>query len=106
MICTLLGSCNTVSGIAEADKDPDVFERVRSIDLLPRYPNQLPQRQLSTGPRAKTAIYAADPGDDAPTPATSQQASVSSDRFELNFDNSPVASVAKIVLGDILGVGY
>lgn len=107
MICMLLGSCNTVSGIADADtKDPDVFEKVRSVDLLPRYPNQLPQRELSTGPRAKTAIYAAEPADDAATAASSQQATVSGDRFELNFDNSPIASVAKIVLGDILGVGY
>lgn len=107
MICMLLGSCNTVSGIADADtKDPDVFEKVRSVDLLPRYPNQLPQRELSTGPRAKTAIYAAEPTDDAATAASSQQATVSGDRFELNFDNSPIASVAKIVLGDILGVGY
>ncbi|MCP3368299.1 type II secretion system secretin GspD [Bradyrhizobium cajani] len=106
-ICVLLGSCNTVSGIAEADtKDPDVFDKVRSVDLLPRYPNQLPQRELSTGPRAKTAIYAAVAGDDAPTATSSQQATVSTDRFELNFDNSPIASVAKIVLGDILGVGY
>jgi general secretion pathway protein D len=103
----LLGSCNTVSGIADADtKDPDVFDKVRSVDLLPRYPNQLPQRELSTGPRAKTAIYAAVASDDAPTATSSQQAAVSSDRFELNFDNSPIASVAKIVLGDILGVGY
>ncbi|WP_441259171.1 type II secretion system secretin GspD [Bradyrhizobium sp. 521_C7_N1_3] len=106
-ICVLLGSCNTVSGIADADtKDPDVFDKVRSVDLLPRYPNQLPQRELSTGPRAKTAIYAAVASDDAPTATSSQQAAVSADRFELNFDNSPVASVAKIVLGDILGVGY
>ncbi|MBR0858788.1 type II secretion system secretin GspD [Bradyrhizobium liaoningense] len=106
-VCVLLGSCNTVSGIAEADtKDPDVFDKVRSVDLLPRYPNQLPQRELSTGPRAKTAIYAAVAGDDAPTATSSQQATVSTDRFELNFDNSPIASVAKIVLGDILGVGY
>jgi general secretion pathway protein D len=107
VICVLLGSCNTVSGIADADtKDPDVFDKVRSVDLLPRYPNQLPQRELSTGPRAKTAIYAAVPADDAPTAISSQQATVSSERFELNFDNSPIASVAKIVLGDILGVGY
>lgn len=107
MLCVLLGSCNTVSGIADADtKDPDVFDKVRSVDLLPRYPNQLPQRELSTGPRAKTAIYAAVPGDDAPTATSSQQATVSTDRFELNFDNSPIASVAKVVLGDILGVGY
>lgn len=107
MFSVLLGSCNTVSGIADADsKDPDVFEKVRSVDLLPRYPNQLPQRELSAGPRAKTAIYAAEPGDDAAPAASAQQATVSSDRFELNFDNSPIASVAKIVLGDILGVGY
>ena len=103
----VLGSCNTVSGIAEVDtKDPDVFDKVRSVDLLPRYPNQLPQRELSTGPRAKTAIYAAEPADDVTPAASSQQAIVSGDRFELNFDNSPIASVAKIVLGDILGVGY
>jgi general secretion pathway protein D len=107
MFSVLLGSCNTVSGIADADtKDPDVLEKVRSVDLLPRYPNQLPQRELSAGPRAKTAIYAAEPGDDAAPAASAQQATVSSDRFELNFDNSPIASVAKIVLGDILGVGY
>ncbi|HEV2156710.1 MAG TPA: type II secretion system secretin GspD [Bradyrhizobium sp.] len=96
-----------MSGIADADtKDPDVFDKVRSVDLLPRYPNQLPQRELSTGPRAKTAIYAAVASEDAPTATSSQQATVSADRFELNFDNSPIASVAKIVLGDILGVGY
>ncbi|OAF15862.1 type II secretion system protein GspD [Bradyrhizobium centrolobii] len=107
VICALLGSCNTVSGIADADtKDPDVFDKVRSIDLMPRYPNQLPQRELSTGPRAKSAVYAAVPGDDAPPSTSSQQAAVSGDRFELNFDNSPVASVAKVVLGDILSVGY
>ncbi|MCP3445166.1 type II secretion system secretin GspD [Bradyrhizobium sp. CCGUVB14] len=105
----LLGSCNTVSNI-EADynnnKDPDVFDKVRSVDLMPRYPNQLPQRQLSTGPKAKTAIYAADPGDDTPIATSAQAATASTDKFELNFDNSPIASVAKIVLGDILGVGY
>ncbi|KQT03046.1 MULTISPECIES: type II secretion system secretin GspD [unclassified Bradyrhizobium] len=107
LLCVLLGSCNTVSGIANVDaKDPDVFDKVRSIDLLPRYPNQLPQRELSTGPRAKTAIYTGASGEDAPVATSSQQASVSADRFELNFDNSPIASVAKVVLGDILGVGY
>lgn len=108
MLCALLGSCNTVTGIADADstKDPDVFDRVRSIDLLPRYPEQLPQRQLSTGARAKATIYAADPGDDAAPATSTQQATLTGDRFELNFDNSPIASVAKITLGDILGVGY
>jgi general secretion pathway protein D len=106
-VCVLLGSCNTVSGVADADaKDPDVFDKVRSVDLLPRYPNQLPQRELSTGPRAKTAIYNGASGEDAPVATSSQNAGVSTERFELNFDNSPIASVAKVVLGDILAVGY
>src|SRR5207253_1886808 len=26
--------------------------------------------------------------------------------FELNFENTPIATVAKVVLGDILGIGY
>jgi general secretion pathway protein D len=30
----------------------------------------------------------------------------SGDSFELNFENTPVATVAKVVLGDIMGVGY
>ena len=55
------------------------------------------------------SIYPAEPAGDAPQPGStqqSQQIAASGDGFELNFDNSPVASVAKVVLGDILGVGY
>ncbi|HZC95951.1 MAG TPA: secretin N-terminal domain-containing protein, partial [Bradyrhizobium sp.] len=106
MLCALLGSCNTVSGVADYEtRDPDVFDKVRSIDLLPRSPDQRQQSQISTGPRAKAAIYSGQPIEEAP-PVSAQQATASGDRFELNFDNSPVASVAKMVLGDILGVGY
>jgi len=105
LISALLTSCNTVGGVADADKDPDVFEKVRSIDLMPRYPTPLPHRELSNGRPAKAAIYSPET-DDAATATSAQQASVSGDKFELNFDNSPVASVAKVVLGDILAVGY
>src|SRR5258708_19614913 len=28
------------------------------------------------------------------------------DGFDLNFENTPIATVAKAILGDILGVGY
>lgn len=30
----------------------------------------------------------------------------SGDGFDLNFENAPVSTVAKVILGDILGVGY
>jgi general secretion pathway protein D len=108
--CALVASCNTASFVSDKDvQDPDVFDKVRSIDLLPRSPTQIQQGELSTGRRAKPVIYPAEPAGDAPQPGSSQQsqpAAASGDGFELNFDNSPVASVAKVVLGDILGVGY
>lgn len=109
MLCALLAACSTVAGVADRDQDPDVFEKVRSIDLLPRFPNQIPQGQLATGQRAKSVIYPAEPAGDNPQPASAQDAphvAANGDSFELNFDNSPVASVAKVVLGDILRVGY
>ena len=34
------------------------------------------------------------------------QPTSSGNGFDLNFENTPVATVAKVVLGDILGVGY
>ncbi len=107
--CALLAACNTLATSDKDAQDPDVFERVRSIDLLPRYPNQIQQTQLNTGGRAKPIIYSAEPEGDAPREPPAQQSSQaagSGERYELNFDNSPVASVAKVVLGDILGVGY
>ena len=111
MVCALLASCNTISSIADKGdaQDPDVFDKVRSIDLLPRYPSQIQQTQLNTGRQAKAVIYPAEQAGDAPQPTSAQQspqAAASGDGFELDFNNSPVASVAKVVLGDILGVGY
>ncbi len=110
-VCALLAACNTITGVADRGdtQDPDVFEKVRSIDLLPRYPNQIQQTQLSTGRRAKPVIYSGEAAADAPSPASassSPQAVASGDGYELDFNNTPVASVAKVVLGDILGVGY
>jgi general secretion pathway protein D len=104
-----LAACNTVSTLADRDdtQEPDVFEKVRSVDLLPRFPNQVQQGELSTGRRAKPIIYPSEPGNDAAPLASAQPSSAASgDSFELNFENTPVASVAKVVLGDILGVGY
>src|SRR5262249_13137883 len=41
-----------------------------------------------------------------PEPQPQPRPSGRSDGYELNFENTPVASVAKVILGDILGVGY
>lgn len=110
MQCALLASCNTVATVLDNDKDPDAFEKVRSIDLLPRTPSQVKQTTLQTGPKAKSTIYPPEALEEDGERRTSQQArsggASSAETFELNFENSPVASVAKVVLGDIMGVGY
>jgi general secretion pathway protein D len=95
------------SGTHEADQagDPDVFDKIRSIDLLPRYPTQVRQDESSSGKPLRSAIYL---GVSEPPPKRTAPGSTTSgnDGYDLNFENTPVASVAKVVLGDILGVGY
>jgi general secretion pathway protein D len=102
----------------------DVLAQVREIDLSARFPKRVgstdnsptggPQSQAYYGdgtlatagvsPRAASQL-----GDDALTtgalhPGT--DATPGTQGFELNFENTPVQTVAKTVLGDILGVGY
>lgn len=100
----VLAACNGVPGSIEEGREPDVFDKVRSIDLLPRFPSQLRQEQLGGGRRVKPVIYT---GDEATGDAGQRpRPTAAGDGFDLNFENAPVASVAKVVLGDILGVGY
>ena len=106
-----LAACNsaTVSGTQDRN-DVDVLDKVRSLDLSPRYPKQVGSEQ----PQAKTARPAVYEGTGTPVaeeiaPSQTQLASQTQpvgNGFELNFENTPVATVAKVVLGDILGVGY
>ena len=39
----LLAACNVTSITGEDTREPDVFDKVRSIDLLPRFPTQVQQ---------------------------------------------------------------
>ena len=101
--CTCLSACNSINDAGS--RAPDVFDQIRTIDLLPRSPdpqepnaNAADQRQSAVYTGA-TALAAADAHDRAkPTEG--------GDGYELNFDNAPVIAVAKVILGDILGAGY
>ncbi|HWM46438.1 MAG TPA: type II secretion system secretin GspD [Xanthobacteraceae bacterium] len=100
----LLAACNPLWVNTDDTRDPDVFEKVRSIDLLPRFPKQVAQGAPPAGNRVRSTIYA---GEALPAPEAAQaRPTPSGDGYDLNFENTPVASVAKVVLGDILGVGY
>ncbi len=81
------------------------MDRVRSLDLLPRFPRQPdPTGQSSGGSGARAQVYT---GTTIPAVEGAQpQPTSSGEGYELNFENTPIASVAKVVLGDILGTGY
>jgi general secretion pathway protein D len=101
---SLLTSCNSAT-IGNGDTaDIDVLDKVRSLDILPRQPPQVNGSQPNAGQRGRAAVYNGTEVTDIPE--TRPQPAASGNGFDLNFENTPVATVAKVVLGDILGTGY
>jgi general secretion pathway protein D len=90
-------------------KDPraqDISDRVRSMDLLPRQTTDAGATALKRGGDKQAAIYLSD-GTTPPGAALTERDGVDSGSgYDLNFENAPVATVAKVILGDVLGVGY
>jgi general secretion pathway protein D len=105
----MLAACNVVTTSTEDNGQIDIVDKVRSIDLLPRYPKQVGTDVQPTGRKARAAVYAGTDdtalNETAGTSATARAQS-SGDGFELNFENTPITTVAKVVFGDILGSGY
>ena len=119
LIAVLLAGCMTPGGQTPAVQS-DVMDYVREVDLSPP-----PQRSVQSGtmttPRSqpRAATYNGDgspaiPGaqsraesDPTPTGALPDAAQEKSGKgYDINFENTPVAAVAKAILADILGVGY
>jgi general secretion pathway protein D len=104
---SMLVSCNSATVGSNEGSQLDVMDKVRSLDLLPRQ-SELVDDSTATSGRSKggsrPAMYegtdATVVSDERPQPAANGKS------FDLNFENTPVTTVAKVVLGDILGVGY
>src|SRR4051794_9824299 len=103
----LLASCNmaTLNSQASAPADVDVIDKVRSVDILPR--DNGPVASIQGRPeveRASARTYQGtmiqDVAEVRPQPAADGKG------YDLNFENTPIAVVAKVVIGDILGAGY
>src|SRR6202051_3837907 len=101
---SLLTSCNSATMGNGDTADIDVLDKVRSLDILPRQPPQVNGSQPNAGQRGRAAVYNGTEVTDIPE--TRPQPTASGNGFDLNFENTPVATVAKVVLGDILGTGY
>jgi general secretion pathway protein D len=83
-----------------------VTDQLRSIDLS--VPSQLPSDKVATAGNPQPSRPAIFLGDTTAAVKSSTEAGADavSDGFDLNFENAPVSTVAKVILGDILGVGY
>src|SRR6202051_1330572 len=101
---SLLTSCNSATLGNGDTADIDVLDKVRSLDILPRQSQPVNASQPNGGPRGRPAVYDGTEGTDIPE--IRPQPIASGNGFDLNFENTPVATVAKVVLGDILGTGY
>lgn len=104
----LMSACMlTADQSSESDpKDPraqDVTERIRGIDLSARSVQADRSSTMNPVGRSQAAIYL---NDGSSASGTAGDAGSSGEGFDLNFENAPVTTVAKVILGDILGAGY
>lgn len=106
----LLGACIvTADQSIESDpKDPrarDIADRIRSLDLEPRQPADTGASGIAESKSSKPAIYLSD-GATPQGGALAERDDGGGSGYDLNFENAPVATVAKVILGDVLNVGY
>ena len=106
----LLASCNSATmGTTSTTNgsEIDVLDKVRSLDLTPRQPQATYGATTASGQAGGASRPAMYEGTEVTAVSDERpQPSSSGNGFDLNFENTPVATVAKVVLGDILGVGY
>ena len=107
LVALVTASCNLLSN-EDQRREPDVFDKVRSIDLLPRFPQPTGTVSTGRGDGARASTYLGDASSSGTdlSRVVGAQPTASGDGYELNFENTPVTGVAKVVLGDILGLGY
>ena len=100
LLC-LSGCLQTASDLGSKDP-PNAYDAIRSADLQPRFPEATRDPNTAGATPAPASFY----GTQVEAVVDAPLAHDSGEGFSLNFENTPVATVAKVVLGDILNVGY
>lgn len=106
----LLSGCSPAYLQNRGDEPQNAADVVRSADLRPRFPT--PQRTTDSAGASGGGftLFGASAPAAAATEAVVQDAppgaEPAGDGYTLNFDGSPVANVAKVILGDILSLRY
>jgi general secretion pathway protein D len=100
----LLMSCGLATLGSPAPADIDVLDKVRSLDILPRQAQSVGATQPKGGERARPAVFEGTEISEIPEARVERAAT--GNGYDLNFENTPIVTVAKVVLGDILNTGY
>jgi general secretion pathway protein D len=102
----ILTADQSVEGNPKDPRAQDIADRVRSIDLMPRQTADVGASGVAQPTSSRPAVYLSD-GTAAPGSTAIERGDTGSGSgYDLNFENAPVATVAKVILGDVLGVGY
>jgi len=87
-----------------APADIDVLDKVRSLDILPRQAQTVSAPTSNVGERGRAAEFQGT--EITEIPGARVERAASGNGYDLNFENTPIETVAKVVLGDILNTGY
>ena len=101
-ILSLSGCLQTAFETPPSKDPPNAYDAIRSADLQPRFP-EATRNANAGGVEPRAASYYGTPVEALVNAASEHDGAGG---FALNFENTPVATVAKVVLGDILNVGY
>ena len=109
--CFLLTGCivtadQSVEGNPKDPRAQDIVDQVRSIDLLPRQTADVGSGGVARSTSSRPAVFLSDGTTPPGSTAMERDDTGSGSGYDLNFENAPVATVAKVILGDVLGVGY
>ena len=104
----ILTSDQAVESNPKDPRAPEILDRIRALDLTPRSLGQADAQAIGRPRPSSGAVYLGNNGAEASADANSAGSvfSGSGPGFDLNFENAPVASVAKVIIGDILGATY
>jgi len=116
LLCAVPGGCVTSSRRAPPAQQPsaDLSDQIRGVDLQARSPqgggpvgaNRAEGIQAVTYYGDGSSAIARGNDDSLTTGSLTEGPKPAGEAYEINFENAPLATVAKAVLGDILGVGY
>ncbi len=88
-------------------RDPraqDIAEKINNLDIQPRQVADTGAGGIGQQSPSRAAIYLSD--GTTPAGAALAERDGGGGGYDLNFENAPVATVAKVILGDVLKVGY